>query len=350
MKQPQWMLYPVSEFEQWKAAWDGLNQACANGSLLLSSDFVTPCLKFFCNDRTTLAVARLDGEVMALTLVENLGLGRWQTLQPSQAPIGFWLCRPGAFDDTLLRSLAKSLPGWVLSISITQQDPALFLRPNTSNKLKTLDYITTGRLPIPADFEDYWAARGKNVRQNTNKARNRLAKEGISIDFDICREPTCIEARVKDYGDLESAGWKQATGTSVHYANEQGLFYIEMLKNFMPERGEVWRYLFNNEVVATDFCIRANGVLYILKTTYAEAWKKYSPAFMMHLEGVRYCSDNDIDAIEFYGPAMEWHKKLTDELRTMYHITWFSSPMVYQLKSALTRVKSKSETTSDNTC
>ena len=30
--------------------------------------------------------------------------------------------------------------------------------------------------------------------------------------------------------------------------------------------------------------------------------------------------DGELKRIEFYGKAMEWHKSLSDELRTMYHI------------------------------
>tara|TARA_R110001583_G_scaffold143203_1_gene295314 strand:- start:25006 stop:26037 length:1032 start_codon:yes stop_codon:yes gene_type:complete len=329
-KDISWVLLPVTDFKQHQEEWDRLNQA-GSSSALLSSRFIEPCLSAFSNGSETLALATLGDTVLAMALIQRVGFGRWQTLQPSQAPIGFWLS--GAETDTvaLIVSLSQALPGWVLSISITQQDPAILPRPEQTSQLRTLDYISTGRMDIPADFEVYWQSRGKNVRQNINKSKNRLEREGVNIVFDIATDPSEVSDYVVDFGELESAGWKQNSGTAVHIDNEQGRFYIDLLNRFMPDECQVWRYYFNDKLVATDLCISAGGVLYILKTTYDESWKRYSPAFIMHLEGVRLCSEQGLQAIEFYGPAMDWHKKLTKDLRTMYHITWFSHPLIPKL-------------------
>ncbi len=335
-KDVSWELLPVTEFNQFRTQWDRLNDV-GSASALLSSRFVEPCLSAFATGTETLAIARHCGNIVLMAMVEQVGFGRWQTLQPSQAPIGFWLGGGGSL-PALLESLAKSLPGWVLSISITQQDPAILVRPEPDAQLTTLDYITTGRMEIPDDFEAYWQSRGKNVRQNTNKSKNRLEREGIVIDLEIATDPVEIRNYVADFGDLESAGWKQNTGTAIHIDNPQGRFYSDLLSRFMPEGGQVWRYSFNGQLVATDLCISRDSMLYILKTTYDESWKRYSPAFMMHLEGVRQCGKHNIRAVEFYGPAMDWHKKLTEDLRTMYHITWFSHACIPLLKDLKQRL------------
>ena len=329
----RWQLYPVSEFARLKQAWDELNLK-QGGSALLSSRFIEPCLEHFCAAEVKLAIATSNElqQPVAATLIERIGLGRWQTLQPSQAPIGFWLSDPAIDFETLLAELAKALPGWVLSISITQQDPELLPRPSAMQQLTTLDYITTGRLVIPEDFQQYWQQRGKNVRQNINKSKNRLQREGISVTFEIADDPASVRQYVAEFGDLESAGWKRETGTAVHIDNVQGRFYTQLLEAFMPDQCQIWRYRFDEQLVAVDLCLCVDGVLYILKTTYDEAFKRYSPAFMMHLAGIEALTEQSVERIEFYGPAMEWHKKLTQELRTMYHITWFSHPLIQQLK------------------
>ncbi|MFT6915424.1 MAG: CelD/BcsL family acetyltransferase involved in cellulose biosynthesis [Motiliproteus sp.] len=330
-KDVSWKLLPVTRFKDHKDTWDRLNQA-GSSSALLSSRFIEPCLSAFSNGSETFAIATRGDSVLTMAILERVGFGRWQTVQPSQAPIGFWLGGTETKAIALLESLSQALPGWVLSISITQQDPAILPRPEQSAQVTTLDYITTGRMDIPADFEAYWQSRGKNVRQNINKSKNRLEREGVDITFDIVKDSSAISDYIAGFGELESAGWKQNTGTAVHVDNKQGRFYIDLLQRFMPDDSQVWRYCFNGKLAATDLCISEGGVLYILKTTYDENWKRYSPAFMMHLEGVRLCSEQDIQAIEFYGPAMEWHKKLTKELRTLYHITWFSHPLIPKTK------------------
>jgi CelD/BcsL family acetyltransferase involved in cellulose biosynthesis len=191
-----------------------------------------------------------------------------------------------------------------------------------------MDYISTGRVAVPEDFDAYWSSRSKNTRQNVNKARNRVARDGAHIRFESCTDPEQAESMLGDYGYLESAGWKKRLGTAVSRDNAQGQFYTGLLKFLMPGRAMVWRYFFDERLVATDLCINNEGVVYILKTTYDEELRKYSPAFMMHIDGIRYCSTCGFDSIEFYGPAMDWHKKLTDDLRALYHINWYRHALI----------------------
>ncbi|WP_421862697.1 GNAT family N-acetyltransferase [Motiliproteus sp.] len=334
----QWQLFPGVEFTQYRHDWDQLN-ARISASALLSSRFIQPCLDHFSDEQLMLAVAREGERIVAMTLIERVGYARWLTFQPSQAPVGCWLSDLDYDLDRLLESLAKALPDPALQISITQQDPQIMPRPEQNPRMSTLDYITTGRLDIPDDFEAYWQNRGKNVRQNTNKAKNRLEREGVDIRLEIAADEQSVRDYVAEFGVLESAGWKRETGTAVHIDNQQGRFYTQLLQSFMPENCQVWRYYFNDQLVAIDLCLCVDGVLYILKTTYDEQWKRYSPAFMMHLEGVRELSQLPVERIEFYGPAMDWHKKLTQDLRTMYHITWYRSALLPKLKQLLRRSK-----------
>lgn len=338
---PQWQLFSGAVFEQHQQAWDQLNERLS-ASALLSSRFIQPCLDHFGNDKIKLAVAQAGETLVAMVLIEPAGYGRWLTFQPSQAPVGCWLSDPNYDLDTLLTGLAKALPDPALQISITQQDPQMMPRPQSSGRMSTLDYITTGRLDIPEDFDGYWQSRGKNVRQNTNKSKNRLEREGIDIRFEIATGADEVRDYIAQFGELESAGWKRETGTAVHIDNQQGKFYTQLLESFMPDDCQVWRYYFDERLVAIDLCLCVDGVLYILKTTYDEEWKRYSPAFMMHLEGVRELVQQPVQRIEFYGPAMDWHKKLTQDLRTMYHITWYRSALLPTLKQLLQRFKGNS--------
>lgn len=68
-------------------------------------------------------------------------------------------------------------------------------------------------------------------------------------------EPDDIAQAIADYGLLESAGWKAEGGTAIHPDNAQGRFYRAMLENFCRQgRGRVYRYRFDDKVVAVDLC------------------------------------------------------------------------------------------------
>ncbi|MDX3772876.1 GNAT family N-acetyltransferase [Chromatiaceae bacterium AAb-1] len=326
----RWTVCPLSASTEWPAIWQTLHLATGN-HLLLDYRFISTAIAAFPPADGLIAIARKKGLPVAISVLEKTGFGRWQTYQPSQAPLGAWLQLPEQDITRLLATLAQALPFPVLTISLTQQDPDLIPRPADTPKLITSDYITTGRLTLNMPFADYWNQRSKNTRQNVNKISNRLQKELLIPQFSQLKDPSMLAAAVNGYATIESASWKQQHGTAVSMDNAQGHFYLNMLQQFAPAQAEVWQYHYNQQLVATDLCIRDADTLIILKTTYDEEWSRFSPAFAMHVDGIQYCMDQGLRQIEFYGPAMEWHRKLTDELRTLYHITWYAFSLLRKL-------------------
>ncbi len=331
----QWTIHPIEYFIEISGQWQNLNKNTAN-TLLLDPRFISPLIKHFADKEMVIALAHQKQELVAASILSKKGFGQWQTFQPSQAPLGMWLCQPAHFhDSSFYKKLAKTLPGMVLTISITQQDPQLLPRPEENKYFSTLDYITTARLDIPEDFENYWQSRSKNVRTSVGKAKRRLEKEGKEIRFEVKSCVEDIRSGVVNYGKLESEGWKNETGTAIHIDNNQGKYYTDMLSAFAPEQCQIWRYFFDEELVATDLCIDDGSTIFILKTTYAEPWQRYSPAFSLHVDGIAHCSKTGLKSIEFYGPSMQWHKKLTEDERVMYHLTYYNTPIVKSIKQLL---------------
>ena len=74
-------------------------------------------------------------------------------------------------------------------------------------------------------FDDYWSKRGRNLRQNLKRQRNRLERESVETRMTVVEDPNLIADSVDRYGALESAGWKGREGTSLHPDNAQGKFY-----------------------------------------------------------------------------------------------------------------------------
>jgi CelD/BcsL family acetyltransferase involved in cellulose biosynthesis len=225
---------------------------------------------------------------------------------------------------SLLSELRKTLPFPTLLVGVTQQDPDLLARPEKADGISTLDYIQTARVSLNGSFEDYWSKRGKNLRQNLNRQRNRLEREGVQVTLKIITEATEITQAIVDYGRLESAGWKNAGGTAIHIDNSQGKFYRDMLINFCGHQDAlVFQYYYGDQLVATDLCIKNNHGLVILKTTYDETITTSSPAMLMRQEAFEYIFNNKlVEKIEFYGKVMDWHAKWSEEIRTMYHINY----------------------------
>lgn len=332
-----WTILPASDFAAYAAQWQMINDA-ASGTPLLSLDFVEPLLKEFMSGGEKLAIAREGERIVAMAVMTSPRSGAWETFQPSQAPLGMWVSHPELPLDTALGSLVRALPGFALMAGITQADPWLTPRPMHGDTLDTIDYIETARIRLVGTYDEFWAARGKNLRANLKKQRPRLLKEGITTRLETLREPQQMADALDKYGKLESAGWKASGGTAIHADNEQGRFYAAMLERFCRRDAAcVQCYWFNDKVVAIDLCIEGADQVIILKTTYDETVPSYfSPTFLMREETVRQLFDEKkFSTLEFYGKAMEWHRKWSDDIRTMYHINNYRWPLVQKLHAAV---------------
>jgi CelD/BcsL family acetyltransferase involved in cellulose biosynthesis len=316
----KWTFFPVAEFDRWAPAWDCLSNQ-AGGSVLQSADFVRPLLACFSSGDELLAVGSDASGVHAMVLVQRNSGAVWSSFQPSQAPLGLWVQDRTATLEAMAISLMQSLPGFTLLFAVQQIDPDLRARPTDGQQIGMLDYIRTARVTLSGTFEQYWAERGKNLRQNIKKQRNKLDKDGILTRLEAIVDPAQVPAAIADYGRLESAGWKAGTGTAVHQGNVQGRFYCALMETFL-RRGEgvIYRYWYDDAVVAMDLCIEGNGSLIILKTTYDESICGTSPALLMRYDYFPALFEQKrLQRIEFYGKLMDWHTRWSTEVRTIYH-------------------------------
>ncbi|MBK9029617.1 MAG: hypothetical protein IPN98_18150 [Propionivibrio sp.] len=107
------------------------------------------------------------------------------------------------------------LPGWTLVSAPVSSTLAFKSDQTMALKVWTQDYIQTAWVDVDGSFEAYWEARGKNLKQNTRKQRNKLLAEGIEIRMECVTGPEDVKKAIEDYGSLESTGWKAADGTAI---------------------------------------------------------------------------------------------------------------------------------------
>lgn len=336
----KWKTVPAAGIAGFARQWQDLHRTAA-ASPLLAFDFVLPLLEQFGSGKELLAICEHDGAVVAMAIVTPSRRGSWATFQPAQAPLGLWLQQPQLELAALLASLMRALPSLPLVFGLTQMDPALAPRPHQTAQLSTFDYIDTARVTLAGSFDDYWQARGKNMRSNLKKQRARLDKEGVALSLRVSRDPADMAQAVADYARLESSGWKESSGTAVHADDAQGRYYRSMLEALCRRgAGRVYRYYFNDQLVAMDLCIEDADIIVVLKTAYDESVpKQFSPTLLMREEATRALfEEGRLRRIEFYGRVMEWHLRWTEEVRTMYHVNYYRWPGLRRLHEWSTHV------------
>ncbi len=314
------------------AAWDRLN-ALHENLPFMSAATLTCALEHFGRGDERLLVARVDERIVAMLVLVRVDRWRWRTFQPSQLPLGALVAEPGVALPALAHSLLRRCPGFALGLSLTEIDPWQMPREADTPAALHTDYIETGWIDIDGSFADYWAARGKNLRQNMRKQRTKLADEGIRIETRVLTDPADMDAAIARYGALESAGWKAAGGTAIAPDNAQGRFYRELFEH-AAQRGEavVYECTFDDRTVAMNLCLRRDATLVVLKTTYDESIRNCSPAFLLNQDAVESLfAEGRIRRLEYYGRLMEWHTKWTDNRRTLYHLSAYRWPVIRRL-------------------
>jgi CelD/BcsL family acetyltransferase involved in cellulose biosynthesis len=330
-----WQLLPRAEFGRHAAEWDRLQRASTN-TPFLEADFIAPALDEFGNGRELLALHRRATELDMAAIVRPAGRGKWETFQPSQLPLGAWVAAADMPIEERAGALLRALPGFALGLGLTQLDPKLHPRPAAAPALGTMDFLSTSCIDVAGPFDAYWETRGKNLKQNCRKQRNKLQTEGIEPQLECVTEAADVAAALADYGALESAGWKAGTGTAIHPDNAQGRFYRRMLENFCARgHGRIYRYRFGDKVVAMDLCIDNGPLVVILKTAYDESYRTVSPSTLMrHDQFKLWWDEGRYRRIEFYGKTMEWHTRWTDDHRMLFHANAYRWPLVRRLAEA----------------
>ena len=333
----KWSCHPIDHLSDWLPTWQALLKQMGDTPLLQPS-FILTLLEYFGSGEERILCCGEPSAPVALAIMSPRGRFAWETFQPSQAPLGAWLHDPKYSFAQLLPGMLRALPGFPLVAGVTQQDPTLVPRPEAGGCIETLDYIRTAGVPIQGTFDEYWGTRGKNLRQNMKKQRNKLDKENIATRLEVLRQPEQMAQAVADYGRLESSSWKAQGGTAIQEDNAQGRFYRSMLEAFCREgKGCVYRYFYGERLAATDLCIEGGGALIILKTTYDESLADgTSPALLMRYEAFpQLWEEKRLNRVEFYGRVMEWHTRWTDQIRTMYHVNVYRSGVLPKLKRML---------------
>lgn len=317
-----WTILPIEKFSDHSARWDTLVSSKL-GTPFLASAFMRPLLEVFGTGSERLCLLQDNGRLRAAAIMQRGRKAIWQTFQPSQLPLGAWVTDGHLDLIAASNSLLLQLPGVTLALGASQLDPRLQQRPEDTSRLRTQDYIATAWVDLDCSFEDYWEARGKNLKQNTRKQRNKLQADGIETHIECITTPELVAKAIADYGQLESAGWKGADGTAIEPDNDQGRFYRAMLENYCAQGcGRIYRYWFGDKVVAMDLCIHDDVVLVILKTAYDESYKSVSPSTLMRQDQFQQLfAEPQFRRIEFFGKVMEWHTRWTSQSRTIYHAT-----------------------------
>ncbi len=315
--------------------------ARAASSIVQWPEFVFACAQSLAAEPLTLAIGERGGTVAAATLLSRRRRLLPEVFVTPQMPLGAWIQMPTEDFVELASGLLRA-DGVALRLGALQLDSRFVPVPDACERTTTLEYILTPWMEVSGSFDDYWASRGKNLRTNMRKQREKLAEQGVATRMELLCDPLDMPRAVADYAAIESRGWKAAGGTALSDEHPQTRFYREMLVG-CARRGlaRVYRYFFNERLVVTELCLQSASELVILKTTYDESITYFSPASLMRQEMFsQLFADGAVGRVEFYGPLKDWHTRWTPLSRPVFHANVYRSASVLGLERQARRLLS----------
>jgi CelD/BcsL family acetyltransferase involved in cellulose biosynthesis len=249
------------------------------------------------SDSVSFFVVRNNGQAVAILPLRRrakkwvgLPFRQWELPTHLHVPLNDILCDRDVTTDEVIAALRHALRnhesgGWDVLIftGVMEESPLTKLAAGVSGPviatlLKTCDYLA-----CEGTYDEVTGKFSRNFRSNLNKARNKLARE-LNVEFTSVTDHAELPHSFSDFLDIEASGWKGAegTGTAIKLHPDLMKFYQQLIYDFAP-RGRVMinSLKVGGKVIASQFCLKDNDTLYILKLAYDENWSKVAPGNML---------------------------------------------------------------------
>jgi hypothetical protein len=328
---------------QWWASWDAINRESFESHPLLASRFIRLLCEYFTGGKLFYAQFEgADGSALIQAVLERSGSGQWKVFCPSQAGLGAIVFAKRSETRWLqLREMLAQLPGLSLAVTLPYQDAPYSLVADATGGLVHKRLLGTTMTVIADDFEAYWSARPKVMRDNLRRHMKRPAKDGLAVELRHVREPEQIAQAVERYADLESAGWKGKEGTALARGNAQCRFYTDLLTGFAATGdARVVELYIGERLAASRFLISGPGMYVVLKTTFDEAMRHFSPGHsQLNMLLAELIAETPGKPIEFYTKATKDWLQWATHTRPIESVTVYKNGMISWL-AAVRRKKS----------
>jgi hypothetical protein len=352
-----WDVVPIDQRSYALGRWRALHLRL-NSCVLISAETIDAALTHFGVGDERIAFGSRDGVDVTAILLRAPYRGVVNIFLPSQLPLAPILNpKTLPLEASDLRALisAVSFSGFVLRVSsLDSRWGSDFAKVPGIEKEVLLE---TPSIDLPSDLDAYMAERANKFKSDLRRRRKKAESEKGAVSFKELSQPEDIDDAVAQYGLLESRGWKGAAGTSVDAEGAQFQFYREWLRR-RAEFGEarVFTLHIGDTLAAMRLALQKEDCLYMLKVTYDEALRAYSPGALMLESIIEWCYTEKIDVrrIEFYGKASEAHQPWLTSTRSIctasvYRFEWLGALQAERKRRIQRKMDDHKSATSNST-
>ena len=223
--------------------------------------------------------------------------------------------------DALLDALGRIEVRWdsFRMSRLLQENP---LGPQLDERARARGWICQTRqgrpayhLPLPATYDEYFAARSAKFRNYARRMEKKLRAVGALRVREITHAAE-FEAAYDAVLQIEQASWKESRGISIHATSRRTAFY----RDWGPAAAAAGRLhlqllMLDDRPIAHNIGYVAGGCYYYLKTSYAAVRRPLSPATFLRLRLIERLIARGITRIDMPGNPYDWERQWTDVMR-----------------------------------
>ncbi len=314
---------------QFAREWDALAARASEPNPFFERWFLLPSLKHLGpGSQVNIKTLRIDGELLGLLPVSRV----WNYYGYPLPHASVWL-HANAFCGAPLvaRGFERAFWGALLDHFDRHSRKAAFLHLphlpaegpvhaaldhvlcDTRRPAFTVETLERAMLAGDCEAETYLnASMSAKKRKELRRQRKRLEDEG-SLSFERENGLDGIEQWIADFLRIEAAGWKGEAGSALANAPATQRFFTETLvEAARAGRLERLSLKLNGKAIAMLATFLAPPGAYSFKTTFNEAYARFSPGLLLQLE--------NLDLLT--RPGIEWADSCAVEGHSMIERIW----------------------------
>ncbi len=175
--------------------------------------------------------------------------------------------------------------------------------PYLTHPSVTMPTVTVGPLlPGSPSFQQKIKRKERRLRQATDCSLRLLAAPS--------------EDELIAVFNLEAKGWKGRSGTALTLDPIAHGLFLDLAQT-AADRNELRLFTLTSasgSVLAFHFCIQSGKTLSLVKTSYDETYKKYSPGMVLTWLVLTWMREQNLATLDFNGPIMDWHREFGPSL------------------------------------
>jgi hypothetical protein len=148
------------------------------------------------------------------------------------------------------------------------------------------------------------------------RSREKRLREKGKLELRFLDKPATWSEGLEAIREIEEDSWKVETGTAITKQDFQWQFYSRYAP--LAAEGGTLRipvlYL-DNEPLAYDYSLLADGTYYLLKTSYKNRWHESYPGFVLRKLLVELLYSSGCREIDYLGKDEDWKMKWTGAVR-----------------------------------